>query len=174
MDAKKILITLLLVMGAGALYVKLNKKPLTIEPTENQTFVPIENPPPVEPPIENKPEILENFTNYKEALEASKKYNRPIFLYFGADWCGYCKKMKAETFSDIEIKNKLSKEYITYFVNTDKDRITARKYKVSGIPAYMVVDSSETIIIRDSGFKNKEDMMDWLQPKNVSIIDEKY
>ena len=173
MDTKKILIALLLIMGAGALYVKIKKQPI-ITPNEiNEPIAPpvIENPPPI---IENKPEALENFTNYKEALEASKKYNRPMFLYFGADWCGFCKKLKAETLSDAGIKDKLSKEYITYFVNVDKDRTTARKYKVSGIPAYMVVDSSETIIVRDSGFKSKEEMMTWLQPKNVSLLNEKY
>ena len=176
MDTKHILIALLLIMGAGALYVKLNRQPAIIEP--NEIVEPIsppvvENPPPINPPIV-KPEVLENFTNYKDALDASKKYNRPMFLYFGADWCGFCKKLKAETLSDVEIKDKLSKEYVAYFVNVDKDRTTARKFKVSGIPAYMVVDSSETIIVRDSGFKSKEEMMTWLKPKNVSLLNEKY
>jgi thiol:disulfide interchange protein len=30
---------------------------------------------------------------YKKALRVQKKYNAPIFLYFQADWCSYCRKL---------------------------------------------------------------------------------
>jgi thiol-disulfide isomerase/thioredoxin len=30
---------------------------------------------------------------YKRALRVQKKYNAPIFLYFQADWCSYCRKL---------------------------------------------------------------------------------
>ena len=114
------------------------------------------------------------FTNYKDALEASAKYKKPMFLYFGADWCAYCRKMKSETLSDSGVKNLLNKEYITCLINVDKDRPIARKYKVHGIPAYVVADSDESITIKDSGFKNAKEMISWLEPKMVSFIDETY
>jgi len=82
--------------------------------------------------------------------------------------------MKSETLSDAAVKYKLGKEYVTCLIDTDKDRATARKYKVSGIPAYMVIDTSETVVVRDSGFKSKHDMLIWLRPKNVSLLEDKY
>lgn len=179
MDAKKILIAILLLLGIGALYVKFGKstQAVPVKPLESIDPIVVEPvaPPvvePVKPPV--VPEVLEKFTNYQEALDAAKKYDRPIFLYFGADWCGWCKKMKGETLSDAVVKDKLSKEYVTCIIDTDKDRATAKKYKVSGIPAYMVIDSSETVIVRDSGFKSKDDFISWLRPKNVSLIEDKY
>jgi thiol-disulfide isomerase/thioredoxin len=30
---------------------------------------------------------------YERALRVQKKYNAPIFLYFQADWCNYCRKL---------------------------------------------------------------------------------
>jgi thiol-disulfide isomerase/thioredoxin len=30
---------------------------------------------------------------YKRALRVQKKYNAPIFIYFQADWCSYCRKL---------------------------------------------------------------------------------
>lgn len=181
MDTKKILIAALLVVGAGALYVKFGKQNATpvkppveiVDPVTPPVVTPPVVTPPVVPPV--TPEvILDTFSDYKEALAAAKKHNRPIFLYFGAEWCGYCRKMKSETLSDAAVKEKLGKEYVTCIIDTDKDRSTARKFKVSGIPAYMVIDSSETVIVRDSGFKSKDDMLMWLRPKNVSFLDEKY
>ena len=32
-------------------------------------------------------------SGYKRALRLQKKYNAPIFLYFQADWCSYCRKL---------------------------------------------------------------------------------
>jgi len=31
---------------------------------------------------------------YKRALRLLKKYDAPIFLYFQADWCSYCRKLE--------------------------------------------------------------------------------
>jgi len=182
MDAKKVLVAVLLLVGAGALYVKFGKhivapvKPPVemndpiITPPVAPPVVPDVAKPPIIPEIPEISEILASFSNYQEAIAAAKKHNRPLFLYFGAEWCGWCKKMK-ETLSSPEVKDKLGKEYVTCLIDTDKDRATARKYKVSGIPAYMVVDGSETVVIRDSGFKSKDDMLVWLRPKNVSLLE---
>jgi len=180
MYTKKILIAALLLVGAGALYVKYGKhNDVPVKPPTKMTdpvtppVAPPVTPPPVVPPVA-PPEVLANFSNYQEALAAAKKHNRPIFLYFSAEWCGWCKKMKSETLSDAAVKYKLGKEYVTCLIDTDKDRATARKYKVSGIPAYMVIDTSETVVVRDSGFKSKHDMLIWLRPKNVSLLEDKY
>lgn len=35
-------------------------------------------------------------SGYKRALRLQKKYNAPIFLYFQADWCSYCRKLEGQ------------------------------------------------------------------------------
>lgn len=120
---------------------------------------------------ESEPQVSKVYTKYAEALEASKALKRPIFLYFGADWCAYCKKMKSTTLADASIKEKLSKEYVPCFIDTNEDRATSRKFRVAGIPAYMIVDSEETILSRSSGYKDKEQFLEWLKPQNVSFIE---
>lgn len=34
------------------------------------------------------------YAGYKRALRLTQKYDAPIFLYFQADWCGYCRKLE--------------------------------------------------------------------------------
>lgn len=127
-----------------------------------------------QPQEETPPEqiISKTYTSYAEALEASKSLKRPIFLYFGADWCAYCRKMKSTTLSDEEVRQKLAKEYVPCFIDTDADRATSRKYKVAGIPAYMVLSQDETVLARSSGMKTKEEFLKWLKPENVSFLEE--
>jgi thiol:disulfide interchange protein len=170
---KKLLVVLLLFVVAGVAFWKFRPMPQNPAKPQEMGVVkpPEEKPAPVTPPEVKPPEILKEAATYAEALSASKTFKRPIFLYFGAEWCHWCKKMKTDTLSQAEVKDKLGKEYIVCFIDTDKDKATARKYKVSGIPAYMVVASDETVITRASGFKTKADFLDWLRPKMVSDID---
>ena len=43
--------------------------------------------------------------NIEEAYQVSKQTNRPILANFtGSDWCGWCKRLRAEVFSKPEFK----------------------------------------------------------------------
>jgi thiol:disulfide interchange protein len=171
---KKVLVVLLLFVAAAVLFWKFGT-PRGPGPQPQQLGIvkPPDDKPGTPPDVkpQPKPEVLKDFTNYNEALAAAKQHKRPLFLYFGAEWCHWCKKMKADTLSTPEVKDKLGKEYVVCYIDTDKDKATARKYKVVGIPAYMVIASDETVITRASGFKSKAEFLDWLRPKLVSDID---
>lgn len=170
---KKILIVLLLFVGAAALFWKFGRTTQVPQQPQQLGVVkpPDEKPVPTPPDAVKPPEVLKDFSNYAEALAASKAHKRPMFVYFGAEWCHWCKKMKADTLSTAAVKDKLGKEYVVCYIDTDKDKATARKYKVSGIPAYVVIASDETVITRGSGFKSQAEFLDWLRPKLVSDID---
>jgi len=36
------------------------------------------------------------YAGYQQALGLLKKYDAPIFIYFQADWCGYCRTLEKE------------------------------------------------------------------------------
>lgn len=98
---------------------------------------------------------------YKEALELSKKTNKPMFLFFHADWCKWCKKMESETLSDAKVKEALS-SYIVFYVDADNEKDVAEKYNVGGLPSYYVADGSEAVKKEGSGFKNVNQFLSWL------------
>lgn len=161
---------LILFLGTGLfLYTKnRTKKPLDIQlPTVNENLHPETKPAPEEP------KIVENkiYTNFKEAMDASKTQNKPVFVFFEADWCVYCKKMKANILELEEVKTKLNKDYVVCFIDTNKDRQTTKNFKVKTIPACLVVSSDGTILARNSGLKSKEEFLNWLAPKDVSFTE---
>jgi thiol:disulfide interchange protein len=124
-----------------------------------------------EPEQKKEPETIKTTAeSFKEALELSKKHDKPIFVYFGANWCYWCKKMKTDTLNEKDVKNKLDKEYITVFIDTDKDKETTQKFKVSAIPDYMILSSDEIVLKRATASKSKKDFLDWLKSEKTSRI----
>ncbi|MEZ4955736.1 MAG: DUF255 domain-containing protein [Saprospiraceae bacterium] len=44
-----------------------------------------------------------NWMTWDEAVKANEKTGKKIFIDFYTDWCGWCKRMDATTFSDEEV-----------------------------------------------------------------------
>lgn len=86
--------------------------------------------------------------------------NKPDFLYFGATWCGPCKKMKT-LFKDDDVKKELDKyNFVMYDVDMDKSE--ARKHRVEYVPTMIFLKSEEGSIInlgRYVGGKNKQELL---------------
>ena len=112
-------------------------------------------------PKEETPKETYKVYEYAEAIQLAQKSDKKMFVYFYADWCGYCNKMKAETFSNDQVKKSLE-NYIVTHVNTDKDIKIARRYFVSGLPSYVVADKNEKVDKRSAGFKTPNEFVKWL------------
>ena len=107
-------------------------------------------------------ELNNEAKTYNEAMEMSQTTGKPIFLYFGAKWCGYCQKMKREVLVDDLVNNSL-KSFIILKIDIDKDPELAKKYKVRTIPHYVVTSSKDVIIKQDTGYKPKNEFLNWLK-----------
>ena len=93
----------------------------------------------------DSPSII-NWQRYDQGLEQAKKNGKKVMVFFYTDWCGYCKRMNALTFTDEGVKKLLADKFITVKVNgdsrntlqVDKASITERelaaKYAVRGYP----------------------------------------
>ena len=72
---------------------------------------------------------------FEEAVELNKKEQRKIFIDVYTDWCGWCKKMDATTFTNPEIAKILNEQY--YAVKFDaeqKEEITFKGQTFKFVP----------------------------------------
>jgi thioredoxin-related protein len=152
------IIVILLLAGFGIYWIKTHpKKPIIAEPVPDFTQLP---PLPKEEK-KQEPEKLKEIYSYQEGLEVAKKLNRHVFMFFTAEWCTWCNKMKKETFTNAEIKD-LTKNYIIIYVDADKEKEVNQKYQVKGIPAYFMLDGQGRVVKTGAGFKNTTDFKQWL------------
>src|SRR4029078_9147106 len=77
---------------------------------------------------------------YDKAIEAAKKEKKIVMVDFSTSWCGFCKKLDAETFSNHKVKSFLKEKTIAIKVDGDKEKALVAKYKVPGYPTLVFVD----------------------------------
>lgn len=137
-------------------------------PTQEQQVAPVTPPQekPVTPPA--KPEEKKLVADsYKEAIEMSAKDGRCVVVFFTADSCGWCQKMKTNVLPKEEVKAAL-KNYIFVMVDTDKDPSISTKFGVRGIPAHLMTNGQELKLKFEAGFMTEKTYVKWLNSGDMN------
>jgi thioredoxin-related protein len=102
--------------------------------------------------------------NYKEALATAAKENKKVLLDFtGSDWCGWCIKLKKETFDQPAFKDFADKNLVLVEVDFPQGKTLSsevkkqndglqEKFGVEGFPTLVLLDAKGNIIKQNSGY----------------------
>lgn len=79
---------------------------------------------------------------WAEVVAKAKAENKPIFVDLYATWCGPCKVMAKNVFTDNNVGNKFNASFVNYKIDAEKgEGITlAKKYNIKGYPTFIFVD----------------------------------
>ncbi len=105
-------------------------------------------------------------TSYDEALKKSGETGRPVFVVFGATWCGWCKKMDNESLPSKEVQDVL-RNYIIVHVDTEKDKVTPAKFSVVGLPSYVITNHKGQNLKFGSGYLSPAALASWLNESKL-------
>ena len=103
--------------------------------------------------------------SYQELLQEAKRLKKPIILDFTASWCGPCKKMANETYSDELVASIVSLKYFAYKVDVQEleGLEIADKYEAFQYPTTLFLDYNGKILGRLKGFYPPEYFIKILQ-----------
>ena len=165
MDTKKLGTFVLCVLIGVTCFIGFNKfsNPSSMK-TEDKTSTEkvVENTTNVTTPTPIVEENNQKLSSYEKALKDSLVNNKKIVLFFTADWCGNCTKMKSKTLSDVKVQKALE-DYIFVELNADKELELSRKYKVKVIPSYRIIDGKETVFKEGAGNRGVDEFIKWLK-----------
>jgi thiol:disulfide interchange protein len=91
-------------------------------------------------------------TSYEAALQTAREERRPVMIDFYTDWCGWCKKLDADTYVDKEVIS-ASGDFVSLKLNADQERAVAVRYNITGFPTILFIDPSGKEIHRVVGYR---------------------
>lgn len=93
---------------------------------------------------------------FKEGMSASKSEGKPLLLHFYSNNCRYCDLMAKETFTNTEIIDLLSRQFIAVKVNIDAEQKLPESFRVRGVPDTWFINNDGKIYGHRPGYINKE------------------
>ncbi len=104
------------------------------------------------------------WTNFTEGVKEAKAMNKKVLIDVYTDWCGWCKKMESDTYSDQKVKDYLVKNFVLVRLNAesnDKEMIDtteitdaqlASAFRVNGYPTTIFLQSDGHPITAAPGY----------------------
>ncbi len=92
---------------------------------------------------------------FDEALKKAKASNKPIFVDFWAEWCGWCHRLDRTTYVDPVVVAR-AEDFVAVKVNTEagkKEEMVARRYDVQNLPTIAFLSPGGHLVLRLNGFQ---------------------
>ncbi|MBI1390611.1 MAG: thioredoxin fold domain-containing protein [bacterium] len=100
-------------------------------------------------------------TNYEAALAAAKEQNKLVVVDFYATWCGPCKLMEQNTFTDERVRERMA-GFIPLKVDVDRQRDLAAQYGITSLPTTAVLAADGKPITGAMGYLKPEQFLQLL------------
>jgi thioredoxin-related protein len=95
---------------------------------------------------------------YDDGLAKSRAAGKPAFVFATASWCGYCKKLAAESFTDEAVKQLLDR-FELVLVDIDTEIYVAKELDVQGVPNIIMKSEDGKTFARIDGYLETEEFL---------------
>lgn len=114
--------------------------------------------------------------DYKAALATAAKENKKVLLDFtGSDWCGWCMRLKKETFDQTAFKDYAAKNLVLVEIDFPQGKTLSnavrmqndslqQQYQVQGFPTIVLLSPDGKVIKQQSGYipGGPKGFIDWV------------
>jgi thioredoxin 1 len=113
-----------------------------------------------------KQEASINFSakTFEEVLKDADDTEKLVFVDVSTSWCGYCKKMKANTYTDPAVISLVNSKFVSKSIDAEKGEgiAIARKYGVTGYPTLLIVNAKGELVKGQAGYLKPNELIKFL------------
>jgi thiol:disulfide interchange protein len=121
---------------------------------------------PKAPTPQRRTEKIPDDIQWRPTFEAAQKEARtsgkPLMVNFYTDWCGYCKKLDSEVYTDFSVIAE-SANFVSVKVNAETSAALAKKYDVEGFPTIIWFDANGTEKKRLPGYTDAPEFLEYMR-----------
>lgn len=107
--------------------------------------------------------------SFDEVAELAAKEPKMILVKVYTDWCGWCKKMDKETFTDSQVIDYINDSFYPVKMNAEdtgkKFKFRGREYTDASMARTMRVTSYPNFVIMDAAMENITQLPGYRQPE---------
>jgi len=99
---------------------------------------------------------------WEEALKAAETEKKLIFLDAYASWCGPCKLMARNTFTNEKVGDFFNANFINVKMDMEKTedgKRLSRKYRLSAYPTLYFVNNEEKVVYESRGYQKPNQLI---------------
>jgi thioredoxin 1 len=100
-----------------------------------------------------------------DAKQSATEAGKPIFVDLSAVWCGYCKKMKKNVYTDAAVAQAMNAGYIPLALDGEKSEGAelVSKLGINGFPTLLILDAQGNALKKNTGYLDAEQLIAFLK-----------
>ena len=116
-------------------------------------------------PVQDKTEVNFIEQDWDKTLKAAKETHKLIFLDLYATWCGPCKMLKKNTFTNKEVAEFFNTNFINASVDVEKGIgvSLAEQYNVSMLPTLIVAGEDGKPVLFTTGYLEPKEILKFVK-----------
>lgn len=87
---------------------------------------------------------------FERGMQVARDQQRPLLLYFTAQWCKYCHQMEREAFVQQAVIDR-SRDFVCVLIDADAEPAACRQFEVRGFPTIQFVSARGLRLNRVTG-----------------------
>ncbi|MCX6334303.1 MAG: DUF255 domain-containing protein [Bacteroidia bacterium] len=106
--------------------------------------------------------------SWDEVKAKAKAENKYLFIDCYTDWCGWCKVLDKNTFSNAKVAELMNAKFVSVKIDMEKDYgiNLAMKYRVNSFPTGLIFNSEGNLVYRLVGY---QDPVPYIQSLNKAL-----